>query len=284
MLAQTLTNNSTDAQRVTYTITPWTVNEHGSNACPGTPVNVDVWVEPTVTISATGDTICNGGTTDIPVTSNNNTTNGIRYTWTVTDNPDVTGETGSAGNGQNIGTVLAQTLTNNSTDAQMVTYTITPWTVNEHGSNACPGTPINVDVWVEPTVMISATADTICNGGTTDIPVTSTNTTTNGIRYTWTVADNPDVTGETGSVGNGQNIGTALAQTLANNSTDAQRVTYTITPWTVNEHGSNACPGTPINVDVWVEPTITISATGDTICNGGTTTYRLPAPTTQPME
>ena len=201
VLAQTLTNNSTDAQRVTYTITPWTVNEHGNNACPGTPINIDVWIEPTVTLIATNDTICNGGTTDIPVTSSNTTTNGIRYTWTVVDNPDVTGETGSAGNGQNIGSVLAQTLTNNSPDAQRVTYTITPWTVNEYGNNTCVGTPISIDVWVEPTISIIATNDSICNGGTMDITVTSSNTTTNGIRYTWTVIDNPDITGETGSIG-----------------------------------------------------------------------------------
>ena len=77
-------------------------------------------------------------------------------TWTVTDNPDITGETNSAGNGQNIGTTIAQILDNTSTDAQMVTYTITPWTVDENGNNACSGTPISIDVWVEPTVIISS--------------------------------------------------------------------------------------------------------------------------------
>ena len=139
---------------VTYTITPWTVDENSNNACSGTPISIDVWVEPTVIIAATGDTICDGGTTDIPVTSTNTTTNGIRYTWTVTDNANITGETGSAGNGQNIGTPIAQTLDNTSADAQMVTYTITPWTVDENGNNACSGTPISIDVWVEPTVII----------------------------------------------------------------------------------------------------------------------------------
>jgi hypothetical protein len=270
-IQQTLTNNSTAAQRVTYTITPWAVNENGQNNCSGTPVSVDVWVEPTITIAVTGDTICDGGTTDLPVTSGNTTTNGIRYTWTVVDNANVTGEIGSAGNGQNIGTSIQQTLTNNSTAAQRVTYTITPWAVNENGQNNCSGTPVSVDVWVEPTITIAVTGDTICDGGTTDLPVTSGNTTTNGIRYTWTVVDNANVTGEIGSAGNGQNIGTSIQQTLTNNSTAAQRVTYTITPWAVNENGQNNCSGTPVSVDVWVEPTITIAVTGDTICDGGTT-------------
>ena len=178
--------------------------------------NIDVWIEPTVIINATDDSICNGGTVDIMVTSSNNTTNGIRYTWTVTDNPNIIGESGSIGNGQDISTAIAQILTNTGTDAEIVTYIITPWTVDENGNNACEGVtiPLSIDVWVDPTVSLIAGDDTICNGGTTDIPVTSINTTTSGIRYTWTVTDNPDVTGETGSVGDGQDIGTVLAQTL----------------------------------------------------------------------
>ncbi|HJZ39669.1 MAG TPA: PKD-like domain-containing protein, partial [Bacteroidales bacterium] len=208
--------------------------------------------------------------TDVPVTSGNTTTNGIRYTWTVTDNSAITGESNSTGNGQNIGTIIAQTLTNTSSDAQMVTYSITPWTVNENGNNACAGTAINIDVWVEPTVTLAATGDTICNGGITDVPVTSGNTTTNGIRYTWTVTDNPAITGESNSTGNGQNIGTIIAQTLTNTSPDAQMVTYSITPWTVNENGNNACGGTAINIDVWVEPAVLVVATpeSDTLCSG----------------
>ncbi len=87
---------------------------------------VDVWVDPTVIIAATGDTICDGGTTNIPVTSTNTTTSGIRYTWTVTANGNITGESASAGNGNDISVPLAQTLDNTSGDKQMVTYTITP--------------------------------------------------------------------------------------------------------------------------------------------------------------
>ncbi len=103
------------------------MDENGNNACPGTPIiDVDVWVDPTVIIAATGDTICDGGTTNIPVTSTNTTTSGIRYTWTVTANGNITGESASAGNGNDISVPLAQTLDNTSGDKQMVTYTLTP--------------------------------------------------------------------------------------------------------------------------------------------------------------
>ncbi len=231
----------------------------GTMRAPGTPIDVDVWVDPTVIIAATGDTLCNGGTTNVQVTSTNTTTNGIKYTWAVTDNPHISGESNSIGNGQNINTSIIQTLTNNSDSAQKITYTITPWTLDENGNNACSGTPIFIDIWVEPTATLLATGDTICNGGTTDIPVTSINTTTNGMRYTWTFIDNPNITGESASVGFGQNMGTVLAQTLTNSRPDAQKVTYTITPWTIDKNSANACPGTPISIDVWVEPTVIIT-------------------------
>ncbi len=268
---QTLINNSDSAQKVTYTLTPYTLDEQGNNACPGTPISIDIWIEPTATLLATGDTICNGGTTDIPVTSINTTTKGMRYTWTFIDNPNVTGESASTGFGQDMGTVLAQTLTNSMPDAQKVTYTLTPWTINQNSANTCAGAPVNIDVWVEPTVIVTASGDTLCNGGTTNVQVTSTNTTTNGIRYIWAVTDNPHISGESNSIGNGQNIGTSVIQTLINNSDSAQKVTYTLTPYTLDEQGNNACPGTPISIDIWIEPTATLFATGDTICNGGTT-------------
>jgi gliding motility-associated-like protein len=282
VLDQTLTNNSADAQKVTYTITPWTININGINSCPGTPLNVDVWIEPTVIITASDDSICNGGTVDITVNSINTATNGIRFTWTVTNNPNITGESGSIGNGQAIGSTISQTLINTGTNAEMLTYTITPWTVDEHGNNSCMGVvlPLKIDVWVDPTVTLQAKNDTICNGEMTSIPVTSPNTTTNGIRYTWTVTDNPNITGETGSIGNGQDIGLSIAQALVNSSDSAQKVTYTISPWSRDEFGSNACIGTPINIDVWVEPTarVTVSPKQDTICNGGAVNIGLTSP------
>jgi gliding motility-associated-like protein len=264
-------NTSPDKQLVQYTITPWTIDHNNNNRCPGVPITVDIWVEPTVNITAENDTICDGGSTNITVSSSNVTTNGIRYTWTVTDNPAITGELPSTGQGQMIGSAIVQTLVNSSPDKQLVQYTITPWTIDHDNNNKCGGVPITVDIWVEPTVNITAVNDTICDGESTSITVGSDNVTTNGIRYTWSVTDNPAITGELPSTGQGQLIGTAIVQALVNTSPDKQLVQYTITPWTIDHNNNNRCPGVPITVDIWVEPTVTITAVNDTICDGEST-------------
>lgn len=281
-IKQTLTNLTLFADSVVYRIVPY---GPFSTHCEGTADTVVIWVEPTVEINAVDDTICNGDATNIMVTSPNTTTNGIRYTWTVADNLDITGESSSTGNGQDIGTAIVQNLTNTSLTKQLVQYVITPWTVNASDNNECTdaGEIITIDIWVEPTVSITAAHDTICDGDDTDIMVTSPNTTTNGIRYTWTVADNPNITGESSSIGNGQNISTAIIQTLDNISDSKQLVQYVITPWTINASNDNECTdaGEVITIDIWINPTprVIVDVFRDTICNDTRTHITLTTPT-----
>ena len=194
-IVQTLQNTSNTAQKVTYRITPHAIDNNDNNACPFNFIDIDVWVEPTVVITAVNDTICNNTATGILPVSGQTTTNGIRYTWTVTDNPDITGESNSVGKGQMLGSQIVQTLQNTSNTAQKVTYRITPHAIDNNDNNACPFSFIDIDVWVEPTVVITAVNDTICNNTATSILPVSGQTTTNGIRYTWTVTDNPDYHG-----------------------------------------------------------------------------------------
>jgi gliding motility-associated-like protein len=267
-IVQTLTNTSDTARKVTYTLTPHVIDANSNNACPFDSIKVDVWVEPTVKITATNDTICNGTPTDIQPKSKQVPTKGIRYTWTVTSNPYITGATASTGNGFDLGSPIVQTLTNTSDTARKVTYTLTPHVIDANGNNACPFDSIKVDVWVEPTVKITATNDTICNGTPTDIQPKSKQVPTKGIRYTWTVTSNPYITGATASTGNGFDLGSPIVQTLTNTSDTARKVTYTLTPHVIDANGNNACPFDSIKVDVWVEPTVKITAANDTICNG----------------
>ena len=69
----------------------------------------------------------------------------------------------------------------------------------------------------------------------------------------------------------GQVMGTPIVQALSNSSAGKQKVTYHLTPWTLNGSGSLKCAGTPLDVDTWVEPTVTVSAASDTVCNGAST-------------
>ncbi|PLX20722.1 MAG: hypothetical protein C0597_03940 [Marinilabiliales bacterium] len=278
-IQQTLTNLTLYADSVIYRIFP---TGPFSTQCGGTADTVIIWVEPTVIISAVSDTICNRDFTNIDIRSENVTTNGIHYTWTATATDlDVSGFTNNAV-GQDTLLNITDQLVNVGVDSAIVHYTITPWTLDASGNLKCSGTPTNIDIWVEPTVEINALNDTICDVTSTNITVTSPNTTTNGIRFTWTVLDNPNITGETNSAGNGQNIGTAITQTLTNTSFSKQLVQYTITPWSVNASNENECTDAAevITIDIWVDPTprVFTSIVRDTICNDTRTNITLTTP------
>lgn len=279
-IEDTLVNPTLYADSVIYVITPY---GPFATHCEGTNDTVVIWVEPTVEISSVNDTICNGDATNIVLSTDNITTNGIYYTWTArATDPDVSGYSDNP-IGQDISVPLVQTLTNTGLDSAIVHYTITPWTLDANGDLKCDGVPITIDIWVEPTVEIVVSNDTICDGTETNILVTSPNTTTNGIRYTWTVVDNPNVTGESNSDMTGQDIGTAIIQTLVNPTDVPQLVQYAIVPWTVNANDMNEC--TDINevsiVDIWVNPTprVEVAVVQDTICNDTYTEIHLTTPT-----
>ena len=259
-----------------YIIRTWSLTDNCGNT---TQKDQIIWVEPVVTLIATDDTICNGGTTDIPVTSDNTTTNGIRYTWTVTDNADVDGEESSIGNGQLIGTTITQTLTNNSDEAQKIIYNITPWTVDEHGNNRCAGTDLILDIWVEPTARMSVDPkhDTICNGEEVQIDLHSPTVPTQPvrIRYTTEVPGGVNVTPENGT---GLFAGSALSNTITNTTDNAQLVKFILTPYTVAAGtGAEKCAGIPDTAYIWVEPTakITLIPLIDTLCSTEITDIQL---------
>jgi gliding motility-associated-like protein len=280
-LEQQLFNSSLSYDSVIYRIVPY---GPFTTHCEGTADTVVIWVEPTVQLEAADDTLCNGDETNILVTSPNTATNGIRYTWTVVQDPDISGASPSTGNGQSIGSAIVQQLSNSGPDAQRAIYTITPWTVDANGDNKCSGTPITIDIWVEPTVTISAVNDTICDSGTTNIHLSSSNTVTNplGVYYTWTVEDlNPagDITGYS-SNNTGESISTAITETLDNHTDTAKMITYHITPWTLDNNNNLKCSGIPIAIDIWINPTprVVVDVVRDTICNDTYTQIVLTTP------
>ncbi len=271
---QDVLDNTTDTkQRVVYTITPHVLRSDGSIGCAATPITVDIWVEPTPVISAPADTICDLGTTDIDISSNQTPTREVYYTYSsAPDNVGaVTGNTSDAV-GIPITTNIQDVLDNTTDTKQRVVYTITPHVLRSDGSIGCAATPITVDIWVEPTPVISAPADTICDLGTTDIDISSNQTPTREVYYTYSSA--PDnvgaVTGNT-SDAVGIPITTNIQDVLDNTTDTKQRVVYTITPHVLRSDGSIGCAATPITVDIWVEPTPVITAPADTICDLGTT-------------
>ncbi|MCG8403340.1 MAG: hypothetical protein MJA84_17350, partial [Firmicutes bacterium] len=157
-------------QTTTYFV-EWSFDNLGD---PRTPVTVIVNPIPDVAATNNNNPICSGGTTDIVITNPNNIT-GTTFSWTVTANAAITGE--SEGSGPSI----AQTLTNTGNVAHNVTYTITPT------ADGCNGTPIDVVVTVNPEPVGSAVppGETICSGESTNINL---NSTVSGTTFTWTVS------------------------------------------------------------------------------------------------
>ena len=270
-ISETLDNKSNTKQRVVYTITPYTVDNLGNEKCTGADVTVDIWVEPTpiVTPAFTSDTICDNTATSIKLTSVSSPTNPVRFKYTsVADNPAQISGNGS-GTGLVINGTISETLDNKSNTKQRVVYTITPYTVDNLGNEKCTGSDVTVDIWVEPTPIVTPafTSDTICDNTATSIKLTSVSSPTNPVRFKYTsVADNPaQISGNgsgTGLVNNG-----TISETLDNKSNTKQRVVYTITPYTVDNLGNEKCTGADVTVDIWVEPTVTLQINGDTLCN-----------------
>ena len=121
-----------------------------------------------------------------------------------------------------------------------------------------------VNVVINPTPVIANKTATICS--LTAFTTTPINTTPDivpvGTQYTWTVVNNPNITGESNQATK-QN---SISQTLTNTSNFTQNVIYTVTPIAGN------CPGVPFTITVTVKPINTINLTsaagtdGQTIC------------------
>ncbi|MFZ5941413.1 MAG: PKD-like domain-containing protein [Bacteroidota bacterium] len=270
-ISQSLQNTGTQARTATYTITGYTTDAGGNLICAGTPLDVDVIVEPVVTVTAADKTICSGTSTDLDVNTVYTGSIGQEYTWTVTPNANVTGESDGPALGQAFATNLSQTLTNTSTTPQVVTYHITGYTTDALGNLVCSGPTLDVDITVEPVVAVTAADKTICDNSSTDIDVNTVYTGSLGVEYTWTVSAHADITGETDGPAAGQAFATNLSQTLQNTGTTARTATYTITGYTTDAGGNLVCAGTPLDVDVIVEPDVTVTASDKTICNGAST-------------
>ena len=244
-LSNTVVDNTTASQTVTYTITPTAV----VGGCAGTQTfALTVKPAPNMT-SATSASICGGGTVSIPLTSDIAST----YSWNASsDNPNTTGESLTP---QSTST-LSNTIINNSTIAQIVYYSITPTST----AGACAGTTQSVAVTVKPVpTMTSSSATTICSSGTVSIPFIASI----GSSYVWSAVDNINTTGESTT----SQATSILNNTITNSSNVSQDVIYTVTPTAT----IGGCVGLPQTVTVTVNPTPTMtSATTATICSGNT--------------
>ncbi len=250
VISQTLTNTSITPQSISYSVTPITVNN-----CLGDPFSVDVTVNPTPQIGTLSSTvICSDQTlsfTPVDITHGIIPT-GTTYTWTVDLNPNVTGESDIASPQSSIG--LAQTLRNTTTTLQTVVYHVTP-----KSNLNCTGTTFTLNVPVNPRPYIDNKSYSICSNNAFSFSSGSGDKIPTGTTYSWTVASNTNVTGQSN-----QTNQTSISQTLINNTTTIQTVVYTVIP-----RSADGCDGPSFTITITITPTPIIGNKTPVVCSGG---------------
>lgn len=120
---------------------------------------------PVVTATPSMQTICNGQTTNISLSSN---ISGTNFNWTVSQ-LNATGATGGSGS------TITQILTNTGAVDGTVTYSITPT------ANNCAGSSLDVIITVasDPSISITPSSPELCSGDTVNVVATG------GTNYNW---------------------------------------------------------------------------------------------------
>jgi gliding motility-associated-like protein len=222
--------------------------------CSATSNTLTVTVSTAPVVQNVNQTICsgtaftvspiNGGGNSIPV--------GTSYTWTVNNNPNVSGQS-AQNSGQN---AISQTLTNNTNTAQTIIYTVIPT------AGVCSGNPFSVNVLINPTPVLTLSANqTICGGQTTVASAYTNSVAGGGFTYALQNAASVPVavTGFPTS-GNGQ----IPAATINNSGTTPYTLNYTVTP---TANGCNGPVGT-YSITINPAPVTTFSIANQAICSG----------------
>jgi PKD repeat protein len=235
-------------------------------SCPGNPVPYIIIVNPTPIIHDTSFTICSGNSFSFSPINNqpyNIVPRNTTYTWTVSPNSYVVGQSDTTLPASSIG----HTLINLSNVTQFLTYHVTP---TSGDSGFCKGNDFDILVTIYPKPQVLTLYDTICSGNS--FLLNPINAQPNdsmiipaGTFYNWSA---PFVTGITGTTPgiNQSNI----SNTVSNNTFAPITVKYIVTP---TSGTSGACIGDQFEVYVTVNPLSAISNNPlyQKICNEGIT-------------
>lgn len=249
LINNTLTNNTSIMQYVTYHIDPTSSPE----GCAGPPISFVVEVVPDVTLTSLPSTeICSGAFVNTQLQANVPST----FSWIATNNFNVVGETTSL----QTGPIISDFLTNNSTQNQLVVYSIFPTSIN----GACLGAAQTFGVIVRPPLaLLNEDTITICSGGSPLLNLQSNV----AAGFNWFADNNPSVLGESTTIQTSSFIGDALVNTSA----VTQEVHYTV----VASSTINGCSSPVFDVIVYVNPEPVITNTDIALCSGDTTNIQL---------
>ena len=244
----------------------YTVSVAAKNGCgrgPWMPVHTfDINDIPDLELLS--NTVCSDGASGIILSITNfNATycSGITYNITSINNGGLSIFAGapSTGTGFAANEIANDAWINTTGNDVNVVYTVVPVS-----SQGCSGAPETVTLTVKPKpVVTTGLTEVICNGGTSNRSITTTNTPAlAGVTYTWLA---PVMTGGmTGGTARSIGSGLPITDTFVNNGTAPQTATYTLTPV------YNGCTGPVQTIVITVNPTAQVNDPADMVlCNNG---------------
>jgi gliding motility-associated-like protein len=248
LIFNTLQNNASTLQYVTYTATPTSFPA----GCVGAPESFVVEVVPNIQFTNVMNyEICSGEATDITLSSNLPGS----FTYTATNNPNVQGESSNTQPGFYINEIL----TNNTSYDQIVSYNVQV-SSNPYG---CYGLPQVVNVEVHPALSITNTSPTqMCSGAPFNLTLTATENAT----FSWYATQNGLVNGESTTTQNTTVLNDNLS--LAPGVNTHQIVNYTISATST----VTGCAAQSLPLSIIVNPVPVLSPLLDTIFCAGETT------------
>jgi gliding motility-associated-like protein len=224
--------------------------------CTGVSTSFTIAVNPIPTVNAvTSQELCTGSSTAAVVFSG--FAPNTNYNWTNSNTSIGLGATG-------VGDIPSFVTINTGTLPQVATITITPTYTNL--GLTCTGSSKQFIYTVNAVPVIANIAETICSETSfTTIPVdggVNANIVPPNTKYTWTVAANPNVSGQQNQLV----PQVSISQVLTNLTNVVQTVVYTVTPIS----GSNgACFGRSFTITVTVHPKVTVPNQVVSICSEG---------------
>ncbi len=289
-----LINTADEVKTVIYSFTPHINPGGGGSEClSGTPVVINVKINPRPGIVISADTIiCYDGNAEFNITNPNtySPSGQWRYNITASYPGGVTGNWGaglSDLNSTGIG-VLTDNLTNTTDDDQIVTYTFTPHIDPGDGDGECQdGSPEILSIKILPRPEIGVTADlVICHDGDAVFSITTPNTVDLPAewRYNISVAYPVGVSGNwaLGLVDQTVTGVAALTDNLINTTNDVLTVIYTFTPFIIPGDGTSPCEGgIPVVINMEINPQPKIQAiTDEVLCYDGDASFDITNPNT----
>ncbi len=253
----TLVNPSNTSQTATYNVTA------NSDGCSSTPFSATATIFAKPFINTQNVSSCSGSAFSVPLSNGggNILPNATTYTWTVSQNSNVTG----ASNVNVATSPITQTLTNNTNTDQLVAYTVTP-TSGAQGN--CVGLPFTVNVTVKPKPSVTPQTESICSGNNfTNLPTNGNgNIIPAGTTFTWNTTPTSNPIGAVSGGSAQTSPQTLVRQLLTNNTNAPATLTYNVIP------AASGCSGLSYQLIVNVNPKPAITSMSATICSSETFT------------